>query len=503
MVAYGAKLKNARRPGWENAYLEYDVLKGLLERELCHQHQHQQQRDAAAAAAADTAAGDRSFLTVLEQEIEKVFLFTLSRQGELAEAIGAYRFPHYDITPTKTLTTFTMPLTLPPTEEADDEDDDDDDTTDTDLLLMSPIKKHSGEPVPSLPPFTRRGSGTDDHGLMVVAPTIASVRPLFRVPASTTHTATTTTTTKALTEIAMELLHLLRYICVNAVGIRKILKKYHKLWLAVQEEDGDHHRGREAAWHRADHMQQLTNAGSIAALHASLDAAWGQETLRITTSRNNSTANKTTTPSSVSTIRLQCAMEAIQVLRDYAVIVNQPFSEYLSRRAMIVTGRDREERKALWAVLRFNPDTLSPHHTPDTELVAWWWRRAAATTSASAAAAGRHQMHRRHLSSTVLNMNDVMEWVDDDFVVMDQADSWGGVNRRSMVINLASTLLYTVRSHMVIVVARQSIDRTYLLSLANQLFFNFSIHRSTTTSSLQQRITMQWTWEPMGHLDPL
>ena len=284
-----------------------------------------------------------------------------------------------------------------------------------------------------------------------------------------------------MTAIAIELLHLLRFICVNAAGIRKILKKYDKQRLETKDDDSidddntnNNNAGREAVLNYADHIQQLANAASIYAVHASLDSA-----LKTILAAETAAATSSLSQPLVGTIRLQCAMEAIHVLREYAVIVNQPFSEYLSRRAMIVTGVDREERKALMAVLLFNPDTLA--QTPDAELLAWWWKRSAALPL-------DQRRHHRRLSTTVISMDDViMDLVDRDFVV-DHAHSWGGVNTVSMAINLASTLLYTVCIF-------SNIDLTAVLEYVirdpfSLLFCLDVLKRSTTTLSLLQRIIM-------------
>jgi len=434
MVAYGTQLKNARRPGWERAYLEYSDLKYMLDREL----------QEAVLTNVGVQTQQSRFLNALEHEIEKVSLFTLSRQGELADAVGAYRFPDFKTSsllfeqqqqpppppPAPPSTTTTRVLKPSPPSEAD--------------LLLSPIKKRSGEKVASLPSFTRNSASSEN-----LAAASVRTRPMFRAPeslrvvtmnqaSSTTAAATeddgeTASQTATLTTIAIELLHLLRFICVNAVGIRKILKKYDKVMaLGVDTNsigsgggaDMDNLFARIATKRPADHIQQLANAASISALHASLESAL-QGLVDASSPAEGGGGGIT---NGVATIRLQCAIEAIQVLREYAVIVNQPFSEFLSRRAMIVTGRDREERKALLAVLQFDPDTLAM--TTDAELLNW--KRAQKM----------HQHHRRF--SSVINMDDVIMDLEGDFLVS-EPDSWGGVNGASMMINLASTLLYTVR----------------------------------------------------------
>ena len=108
MVAYGAKLQQARRPGWEEAYLEYaklkqSLLEGDLEAAVLDADDEEQRagsssrnllanRSSSISSSRTIEAARRRFLGALETEIEKVSLFTLSRQGELADAVGAYRF---------------------------------------------------------------------------------------------------------------------------------------------------------------------------------------------------------------------------------------------------------------------------------------------------------------------------------------------------------------------------------------------------------------------------
>ena len=170
------------------------------------------------------------------------------------------------------------------------------------------------------------------------------------------------------TRIAIELLHLLRYICVNGIGLRKLLKKYDKIMAGVEHNSNsgpDNHHHSSIHQHRpADHIQQLANAASISAIHASLESALQQQQQQSDTT--------TTHNEEAPILRLQCALDAIAILREYAVIVNQPFSEFLSHRAMIVTG-DRgqggEERKALLMLLQFEPETLAV--ISEQELLAW------------------------------------------------------------------------------------------------------------------------------------
>ena len=96
MVAYGASLRRARRPGWEDAYLDYTALRSQLEEieALCKESATP---DIQLPYGYDpnekvVEALQKKFLALLRKEIEKVSLFTLTRQGEIAEAVGSLRF---------------------------------------------------------------------------------------------------------------------------------------------------------------------------------------------------------------------------------------------------------------------------------------------------------------------------------------------------------------------------------------------------------------------------
>jgi SPX domain protein involved in polyphosphate accumulation len=102
----------------------------------------------------------------LNTEIEKVSLFTLKRQGELAEGVGALRFDAY---------AYCEPSGL--------------------LFQGDALFKNLVSNVSSLP----SSSSSEEDKWNVYS------------------------------FVGVELLHLLRFICVNAMGIRKILKKHDNL----------------------------------------------------------------------------------------------------------------------------------------------------------------------------------------------------------------------------------------------------------------------------------
>jgi SPX domain protein involved in polyphosphate accumulation len=99
MVNYGEALRKARRPGWEDAYLDYEELKRIrnrLEALLI-------ERDDDIAASLVSVGSESPYLQKyfelrtefadkLHSEIEKISLFSLTRLGELANAVGVLRF---------------------------------------------------------------------------------------------------------------------------------------------------------------------------------------------------------------------------------------------------------------------------------------------------------------------------------------------------------------------------------------------------------------------------
>ena len=81
----------------------------------------------------------------------------------------------------------------------------------------------------------------------------------------------------AYTQVGIEVLHLLRYICVNAMATRKILKKHDKLLSKISSSPAQRDQSRRDA-HRlaggADaHMRAMCNSYGISAVTASLRAA--------------------------------------------------------------------------------------------------------------------------------------------------------------------------------------------------------------------------------------
>jgi hypothetical protein len=101
MVGFGAVLERSRRPVWGTAYLDYEGLKSILYKlevavvensaRLSFQPQDLTP-DFPDVIDEDVRRYSTEFMSKLHSEIEKVTLFCLSRLGDLAHSLGALRF---------------------------------------------------------------------------------------------------------------------------------------------------------------------------------------------------------------------------------------------------------------------------------------------------------------------------------------------------------------------------------------------------------------------------
>ena len=490
MVGYGSSLRRSRRPGWEDAYLDYDTLRAILEEIECLYEE-----DIPLPPNADIDNFKANFLTRLRKEIEKVYvhvdylvtlvtsrtrkrvstrlgtkiafllnrrsLFTLARQGEIAEAVGSLRFADtvLEIHPTRTLT----------------HGDNGYDHYYENTLAPTDSNEYEAESAALLP----RGSLV--HSLKTPKPlpkTADSLsRPMFRDDQVVTKADTTT---DGYTFRGVELLHLLKFICVNAMGFRKILKKHDKICQRAAQYFGrEHEHGRHdehTGTHRLvdgpeDNLQHLANSDSVAVIHSSLlvalseleAAQMGGMQVYQQIEEGDPRKNFLRNGFPVELVRFKCCVSSIQTLREYAQKVNAPFKNFLSRKAMIIIGQDlgdleRATQQALQILLHFQPDSLL---TMDEAALQDWQRRVLLRTGME------------------LDLLESGSFTD----LEDSAHSWGGVNSASMIINLLSTLLYTVRN-------RERWSRLWRL-WSDELFLNsciiLHVRRSTIILSPQRQ----------------
>jgi hypothetical protein len=485
MVGYGGSLSRARRPGWEDTYLDYDSLNKLLKEidHLCGTRGRALSarlgfdvHDIQGSTGSDSNDGNvfkeidediqdlfHRFLTKLQTETEKVSLFVLSKQGQLADAVGALRFGEAAgqiANPTTSVggssnDETSMDVNLERSGSSDEEDDDDD----------AVDFGRFGEEA-ALLPYLPRKSGSRSRS----KDSLSTPKPIFGGTNNNSMLSDWKGDNKmdSYTVLGVELLHILRYICVNAMGIRKILKKHNKLlakysaqfaysaefrdrsdWdkSLVQSQSSDY----RLAGGADGHLQQLANSNSMAAVHASLISAlagFEQAAIRLQSGSDAASEaapkflrehRRTKTnphisiqkadeieiadmmeegspPSSLT--RLQCTLWSINTLREYAQVANQPYEAFLSRKAMIVTGDSigglkGTTKQALEVLLHFQPDSIL--YMDDSTLENW--------QKQSAYRGGRESIGGEEEEETV---------------------AWGGINSSSMIINLMSILLYTV-----------------------------------------------------------
>ncbi|KAL3924820.1 MAG: hypothetical protein SGILL_000805, partial [Bacillariaceae sp.] len=401
-----------RRAGWEDAYLDYKALKKILselERYLEDRNTNEILHNVSSLVAFDSSevlellpeddvekpsilqhsmsVGSAElddqlsyginrikerFFHELGREIEKMSLFALKLQGELAQSIGALRF--------------------------------EDDQPNADLFKISTT------------------SLVDQDDL------------------------------EQYLSVGVELLYILQFIGVNTLGVRKILKKYNKV---VQSLDSPQH-----AYYMGSkddiHLQQLANSNSVMAVQASLQSALVQlyhndDTIDLDAERN------------LNYFRLQSIIQASHMIRKNSEIVNEPFKDFLSRKAMINLGNsDGSPLLAANNLLGFDPKVLLLYDVDALNALWEVWLP--------------HFKHWKSRRAAVANTDDWSRWSepskaameflqaeDDDWynigkgAIYDDEDrkenvtrkNWGGVDGLSMAINMTSTLLYTVNYYIV------------------------------------------------------
>lgn len=413
MVGYGDALRKSQRPGWEKAYLDYDGLKHI-------RHQIEAvlvERDQELTARLGLDGGDRDitqalsfdeglrkyhelrvqFSTKLHSEIEKISLFGLSRMGELAEAVGALRFRGHGVT--------TPRVSL----DGGDAEDADENSRKTRISFEQDIETtRDGEAI-----FNFDELGGERATLLPASDkrsvvTASSSRRKSLTP-STPHLFSRSKLVTLLgrqfneekdkvglySDVGVELLHLLKYTCLNSVGIRKIVKKYEKLlnfYPSIKLAD-DKMRDEEVLLMPKEvarqfstlgyaRIDQLTNNKDFGTIFASLlDAlADSEKSLSASVGMNNDhwgampvsftkgalvkyLIDSNDSQLSLPLLRFECTMSSIHALMEFSNDVSRPFQVFLSKRAMISTGKDRgdvgnADKKALSLLLVFEPDFI-------------------------------------------------------------------------------------------------------------------------------------------------
>jgi hypothetical protein len=226
------------------------------------------------------------------------------------------------------------------------------------------------------------------------------------------------------------------------VAIRKILKKHDKLLTATllgefkstpqpasfpsQHNNANNSSGDEFVPHGSSrlvggadaHLQHLANSKSISAITASFLTALSDF--------------ESTCSDDLSLTRFQVVMASIVTLRDAAQDMNPEFPAFLSRKAMTVTGYDLgglddgAHKPLLKFLLKFDPDSLL-YLSDWQELLEW----------------------QTSYMEPIIRTNRARGITRDDLPPPPTDElTLGGINWTSMIINLMSTLLYTVRQYL-------------------------------------------------------
>lgn len=470
MVGFGDSLSKSRRPGWEAAYLDYEGLK-----EIRHQLEALLvKRDQDIAASLSFQPGSyvevdsdglqkyreltEKFAFKLHNEIEKVSLFSLARMGELADAVGALRFKK------------SAGLAISSCSDLNDASED---------IEKGYNFEEFGERASLLPSSGRR-SYSRKRSSNPPAQNLFSEEILETIVGA--KIGPESDEIGFYSDVGVELIHLLKFTCLNAVGIRKIVKKYEKLLVLFpvtkevqnainmpHEVMKDGHAvlmPNEVACHfsaaRDDRLRQLSNNQSFSTIYASLlDALAGFERSFCSTFELHENISKSSAISflkgsrNIPLLRFECTIASIHALMEFAKDVSRPFQVFLSRKAMIGTGKDRgdmgsADKKAVDLLLAFDPDFILD--LSERELLDWYRRATSKEES------GRQAMHKKTASFV-------------DFTVGEDLKKWGGADARSMNINLMSTLLYTVNSLSALFIIRICDACPYI----SQTMFSFKI----------------------------
>ena len=278
MVGYGDSLFKARRPGWDSAYLDYATLKSMLEEveklyKACEESAagistaREGEEEALLEDGLYSGANElyreslevlahqhsEHFLRTLRKQVEKVSLFALSRQGELADAVGSLRFnPYLDGSEKEESPIKRMPSNLSTTENLTIRHDSKakggygsismhSDSSDDNDIANNVLSDELSFLLPQISHQTRRnmnGSIPRPRESLETSPRPmfsgrAVFKPKYRGFEESQHLDQPLETGEGLgpdpdslvgsspldpyTAVGVELLHLLRYVCINAV----------------------------------------------------------------------------------------------------------------------------------------------------------------------------------------------------------------------------------------------------------------------------------------------
>ncbi len=215
MVNFGDLLTKSKRPGWENAYLDYDGLKDVgrrVQRVLAERERHltgdpaQDSTITSARLDEELHCYSAEFTAKLHQEIEKITLFCLAMLGDLAHSLGALRFDESSM----------GAGVVPHHERIESAADDIEDGVENQDFTPEAL-----EELARLLPSSRAGSYTSDSRRN----SRQSFGTLFKKENLSTLVGRdfndAEDSVRIYSVVGVELLHLLRFTCLNAVGVSR------------------------------------------------------------------------------------------------------------------------------------------------------------------------------------------------------------------------------------------------------------------------------------------
>jgi len=455
MVEYGSSIIRARRLGWEDVYFNYNFLKSTLEKidSVKNETIHFKKKslDELIKMDCNVRSLDRIFLDNLQKEIEKVSLFVLLRQGELADGVGALRFGK-EMCYVRDL--IERDINMPGFENEHESDFNDNDQ-------VQNIFDEKSSFLPKISRFVKTSIDEEvsylPKSLFVgkrIEKSLLDARPMFRSNRIFSSDNNSSENIDAYTSLAVEMLHLIRFTSVNTIGIQKIIKKHDKVLSSYMNARGPEFgfdwdmplmkapvEGLNSLVAKSEyHLENLANSKGLDAIKTSLILALAKYEKRdvvdgITADLESTQDNleerliggNNFTPS-ISLIRLKCAMSSIHYLSKLSKLVNKPFEAFLSRKAMIATGDlENNNRQILEYMICFQPDAILSME--DFEILEWY-----------------DSILKPALTRISRTRTVTMTSVD---VLDEKMLTWGSVDMISMIINLMSTLLYTVNYYIV------------------------------------------------------
>jgi MFS family permease len=256
--------------------------------------------------------------------------------------------------------------------------------------------------------------------------------------------------------LGVELLFLIQFVGVNTIGVRKVLKKYNKTVQKLNKPGYYYTMGGKDDFH----LQQISSSQSLTAIHSSLQSAlihlfYTDDLLSTDPGRE------------LEYFRFQSIVQASYVIRKNSEIVNQPFKDFLSRKAMINVGSkslggiEGSEMRAMNVVLNFRPTTMLVLDLD--QLDDMWVKWIPQYARWKNEQLGDQDIFSRLQEATKYAM-EVLEEEEVDWHTLSQRaliygtkpkgygfeeKAWGGTDMPSMILNLLSILLYTINYYIV------------------------------------------------------